>query len=97
MVSLIAALGGAFLLVEKLKPHYPALEKALRALNASGDPYNFVNSEIFNSGGQGDSCFDFSHLDFSCFDARAFDSFDAGFSDAAGGDGGGGDSVSSGC
>lgn len=97
VVSLIAALGGAFLLVEKLKPHYPALEKALRALNASSDSYNFVNSEIFNSGDQGDSCFDFGHLDFSCFDAGAFDSFDAAFSDAAGGDGGGGDSGSSGC
>jgi hypothetical protein len=97
VASLIAALGGAFLLVEELKPHYPALEKALRAPNARGDSYNFVNSENFNPGGQGDACFDFGHLDFSCFDAGAFDSFDAGFSDAAGGDGGGGDSGSSGC
>ena len=96
--SLIAALGGAFLLVEELKPHYPVLEKALRQSDggSSGDGYYFPNSDF--GSGQGDTCFDFGHLDFSCFDSGAFDSFDAGFSDAGGGDGGGGDGGgSSGC
>lgn len=58
--------------------------RALRSPNARGDSDNFVNSEIFNTGGQGDACFGSGHLDFSCFDAGAFDSFDASFSDAAG-------------
>ena len=95
--SLIAMLGGAFLLVEELKPHYPALEKALRQSDGSsgGDFYYFPNSDVGGSS-PGDTCFDFGHLDFSCFDSGAFDSFDAGFSDA-GGDGGGGDGGSSGC
>jgi len=97
--SLIAALGSALLLVDELKPHYPALEKALRPSSngSGGDFYYFPSSEI-SGGAHGDMCFDFGHLDFSCFDSSAFDSFDAGFSDAGGGDGGGGDGgASSGC
>lgn len=96
VASLIAALGGAFLLVEELKPHYPALEKALRQSDGSGGDAYFSNSAAFGDA-PGDACFDFGKLDFSCFDSGAFDSFDAGFSDA-GGDGGGGDGGgSSGC
>jgi hypothetical protein len=96
--SLIAALGSAFLLVEELKPHYPALEKAMRQSDgSSGDSYYFPNTET-SGGGFENACFDFGHLDFSCFDAGAFDSFDAGFSDAGGGGDGGGDGGgSSGC
>lgn len=92
--ALIAALGGAFLLVEELKPHYPALEKALRQSDSSGGDFYYLSSPAtFDTSGPGDACFDFGHLDFSCFDSGAFDSFDAGFSDA----GGGGDGGTSGC
>jgi len=91
VAALIASLGSAFLLVEELKPHYPALEKALRPPDG-GDVYNFVNPASFDTGSSGDACFDFGHLDFSCFDSGAFDSFDAGFSDASGGGDGGGTS-----
>lgn len=96
-VELIAALGGAFLLVEELKPHYPALEKALRQSDGSGGDYTYFPNDNFGAGAQDGVCFDFGHLDFSCFDSGAFDSFDAGFSDAGGGDGGGGDGGGSGC
>ncbi len=97
-MSLIAALGGAFLLVEELKPHYPALEKALRPSDGSGgDSYYFPNPASFDGGAPGGACFDFGHLDFSCFDSGAFDSFDAGFSDAGGGGDGGDGGGSSGC
>ena len=96
--SLIAALGSTFLLLEELKPHYPALEKAMRQSDGSGgDFYYFTNSATVDSSAPGDACFDFGHLDFSCFDSGAFDSFDAGFSDAGGGDGGGDGGGSSGC
>lgn len=95
--SLIASLGSAFLLVEELKPHYPALEKALRPPDGgNGSDVNYFTSSTGFDGGSDGACFDFGHLDFSCFDAGAFDSFDAGFSDA-GGDAGGGDGGSSGC
>lgn len=97
--SLIAALGGAFLLVEELKPHYPVLEKALRQSDGSGGgDFYYLPSSDFGGSGQSDTCFDFGHLDFSCFDSGAFDSFDAGFSDAGGDGGGDGDGGgSSGC
>ena len=92
--SMIAALGAAFLLVDELKPHYPALEKALAQSQfdrGAGDFFYFPNSDT--GGGLGDACFDFGHLDFSCFDSGAFDSFDADFAGA----GGGGDGGGSGC
>jgi hypothetical protein len=93
-------LGSAFLLVDELKPHSPALEKVMRRSDGgSGDSYYFPNAET--AGGGFENTCDFGHLDFSCFDAGALDSFDAGFSDAGGdgdGDGGGGgDGGSSGC
>ena len=98
--SLVAALGSAFLLVEELKPHYPALEKAMRQYDgsgSSGDGATYFPDGQTSAVGDGSFCFDFGHLDFSCFDSGAFDSFDAGFSDGGGGDGGGGDGGGSGC
>ena len=91
--ALIAALGGAIILVESLRPHYQAIAAAMR-------PYT-GDTVLSDFGGVGDGI-DFSgigDLDFSAFDSGAFDSFDAGFSDAGGdgGDGGGGDGGSSGC
>jgi hypothetical protein len=90
--ALIAALGGAIVLVEALRPHYQAIAAAMR-------PYT-GDTLLSDFGGVGDGGgIDFSgigDLDFSAFDSGAFDSFDAGFSDA-GGDGGGGDGGSSGC
>jgi hypothetical protein len=88
--ALIAALGGAIVLVEALRPHYQAIAAAMR-------PYT-GDTLLSDFGGDGGGI-DFSgigDLDFSAFDSGAFDSFDAGFSDA-GGDGGGGDGGSSGC
>lgn len=81
--ALIAALGGAIILVEALRPHYQAIATAMHPY--AGD------SAFADFGGLGDG----GGLDFSAFDSGAFDSFDAGFSDA-GGDGGG-DGGGSGC
>jgi hypothetical protein len=78
--ALIAALGGALLLVDELRPHFQALGVAMR----DHDTGDFVDTSSFDGGGG----FDFGSIDFSCFDSGAFDSFDAGFADA-GGDGGG--------
>ena len=89
--ALIAALGGAIVLVEALRPHYQAIAAAMRPYTGDAAPADF---------GDGGGV-DFSiigGLDFSAFDSGAFDSFDAGFSDAGGDGGGGGDgSGSSGC
>jgi hypothetical protein len=86
--ALIAALGGAIILVEALRPHYQAIAAAMR-------PYG-GDTAFSDIGGFGDgSGIDFSGIDFSAFDSGAFDSFDAGFSD--GGGDGGGDGGSSGC
>ena len=87
--ALVAALGGAILLVEELRPHYRALGLALRDRDTGG----YVDATSWDTGDHG-GLFDFSGVDFSCFDSGAFDSFDAGFSDGGGGDG---DSGSSGC
>jgi hypothetical protein len=85
--ALIAALGGAIILVEALRPHYEAIAAAMRPY--SGDTAFTDFSGLGDGGG----------IDFGAFDSGAFDSFDAGFSDAGGdgGDGGGGDGGSSGC
>lgn len=85
--ALITALGAVILLVDGLRPHYAALDRALRDRGA-GDSLAFVNPETFDHGGGHTGCFDFAGIDFACFDSGAFDSFDAGFSDAGGGDGG---------
>jgi hypothetical protein len=97
--ALVAALGGAILLVDELRPHYRALGLAMRNSGSGGDGGVFTS----DSGGSGDGgginfadC-DFGGVDFSCFDSGAFDSFDAGFSDAGGGGGGGDGGGSSGC
>jgi hypothetical protein len=90
--ALIAALGGAIILVETLRPHYQAIAVAMR-------PYTGDNMLSDFSGLDDNGGIDFGAiggLDFSAFDSGAFDSFDSGFSDA-GGDGGGGDGGSSGC
>ena len=92
--ALIAALGGAIILVEALRPHYQAIAAAMR-------PYTgeTVLSDLGDVG-DGIDLSGIGDLDFSAFDSGAFDSFDAGFSDAGGdggGDGGGGDGGSSGC
>jgi hypothetical protein len=102
VTATVAALGGAILLVEGLRPHYAAIDRALRPpsdsggyVDAGGWDSGDHSTGLFDSGG----LFDFGGIDFSAFDAGAFDSFDAGFSDA-GGDGGGGDGGdggSSGC
>jgi hypothetical protein len=91
--ALVAELGGAMLLVEELRPHYAAIEKALRP---SDTTFTFTDTGSFSFDHGGGALCDFGHVDFSCFDAGAFDSFDAGFSDA-GGDAGGGGGGSSGC
>jgi len=90
--ALAAALGGAVLLVEELRPHYGALARALRDRDTGAS----IDGG-WNSGDPG-NIWDLGSVDFSCFDSGAFDSFDAGFADAGGGgDGGGGDGGSSGC
>ena len=89
--ALVAELGGAVLLVEELRPHYAAIEKALRPPE-TGVTYADAVNWGFDHGGA--PC-DFGHVDFSCFDTGMFDSFDAGFTD--GGGDGGGDGGSSGC
>jgi hypothetical protein len=91
-VALVAVLGGAILLVEGLRPHYAALERALRPPEPGG---TYIDTGSWEFDHAGALC-DLGHVDFSCFDAGAFDSFDAGFGDA-GGDGGGGDGGNSGC
>lgn len=96
--ALVAALGGAILLVEGLRPHYQAIAASMRQ-QYPGDSSGagWTDSGGFDGGGSFDfGNVDFGGLDFGAFDAGAFDSFDAGFSDA-GGDGGGGDGGSSGC
>jgi hypothetical protein len=90
--ALVVGLGGALLLVEELRPHYAAIEKALRL---SDTAFTYIDPGSFSFDHGGALC-DFDHVDFSCFDSGTFDSFDAGFSDG-GGDGGGGDGGSSGC
>ncbi len=97
--ALVAALGGAILLVDELRPHYQALGLAMRnsgSGDSSGGDFTFVDTGGLDAGGH-TGFFDFSGVDFSAFDAGAFDSFDSSFSDAGGGDGGGGDGGSSGC
>jgi len=71
--SLIAALGGAFFLVWELRPHHPAIEKALRPSGGDGGDFHSFS---------GDVRFDFGHLDFNHFEADVFDSFDAGWTKA---------------
>ncbi|HTZ38406.1 MAG TPA: hypothetical protein VMB84_20440 [Stellaceae bacterium] len=105
-VALVAALGGAILLVDELRPHYAALGQALRERGAAGgdgggidggtlsfDP-SVRNGGLVDPGGELGSIdlgsIDFGSIDFGAFDGGMFDSFDAGFADA-GGDGGGGD------
>jgi hypothetical protein len=91
--ALIAALGGAIILVEALRPHYQAIAAAMRPY--TGDTALSDFSGFGDNGGV-----DFSAiggLDFGAFDSGAFDSFDSGFSDAGGDGGGGGDGGSSGC
>jgi hypothetical protein len=105
VAELVGALGGAIFLVEGLRPHYAALERALRPADGggdgaagswgneypSGDHADGENRDGDHFGGLSDfGSFDFGSVDFGAFDAGAFDSFDSGFSDA-GGDGGGGD------
>jgi hypothetical protein len=89
--ALVAALGGAILLVEELRPHYQALGLALRDQGGGGGYADGTSWDMGDAGSLGD----FAGVDFSCFDSGAFDSFDAGFSDA--GSDGGSDGGSSGC
>jgi hypothetical protein len=103
VAALVAALGGAIFLVEGLRPHYAALERALRpADRGGGDGDAGSGGSEYPSGDHVGGLSDFGSIDFGAFDAGAFDSFDSGFSDAGGdsggGDGGGGDGGgSSGC
>jgi hypothetical protein len=91
--ALVAALGGAIVLVEELRPHYGALARALRDRDTGAS----IDGSSWSAGESG-NIWDLGSVDFSCFDSGAFDSFDAGFADAGGGDGGGGDGGgSSGC
>jgi hypothetical protein len=94
--ALVAALGGAILLVEELRPYYGALGVAMRDRDGGDGGDVYFDTSTFDTGSSGGS-FDFGSIDFSCFDGGAFDSFDAGFADAGGGDGGGGDGGSSSC
>jgi hypothetical protein len=89
--ALVTALGGAILLIDELRPHYQALDLALRDRNTG----SYTDTPNWDTGDHQGGLFDFGSIDFSAFDAGAFDSFDAGFSDA-GGDGGG-DGGNSGC
>jgi hypothetical protein len=89
VAALAAAVGGAILLVEELRPFYGRLSRALRSGGDVG--YLAPDSNDFGDGGQGFATCDLGGIDFSCFDAGAFDSFDSGFSGASS------DSGSSGC
>jgi hypothetical protein len=87
--ALAAAAGGAILLVEELRQHYPQLARAFEEPDTGPTPFL-----TFTDSGDGGAfhfgCIDFGSIDFGCFD-----SFDSGFDAAS--DGGGGDGGSSGC
>jgi hypothetical protein len=82
VAALVAALGGAILLVDKLRPHYGALARAMRDRDAGG---TYFDNPSGDPGHHGDAICELGFVDFGCFDSAAFDSFDAGFSDAADG------------
>ena len=99
--ALAAALGGAILLIDELRPHYEALAAAVRRYApgddiGSGDGGGADFADVDRSGG-----FDFANVDLDAVDFSGIDfgGFDSGFSDAGGegGGDGGGDGGSSGC
>jgi hypothetical protein len=90
--ALAAAAGGAILLVEELRPHYPQLAKAFEEPDTGMSPFPVFAD--YSPGGDG-GAFHFGCIDFGSVDLGCFDSFDSGFDGAS--DGGGGDGGSSGC
>ena len=89
IAALVAAAGGAILLIEKLRPFYDRLSHVERGARGGDTYFASDGSDGFGGiGAGGFASFDFGHVDFTCFDSGAFASFDAGFSDAGGGDGG---------
>jgi hypothetical protein len=87
--TLAAAAGGAILLVEELRTHYPQLAKAFEEPDASSSPFPV----LVDYGQPG--TFHFGCIDFATVDLGCFDSFDSGFDGAS--DGGGSDGGNSGC